>query len=229
MVTLIMNMLSKRLAHGFTLVLALSLTACGDDAGETNSTSDSEASSTTTGTTLGTTGSSETSDGSSATTGERETTSSSGATSTAVNDTDAPSDVTVLEGFSTPESVHWHAASESWFVSNIAGETGVPDGEGWISRLDTELGVTQMQWFDGLNSPAGLASNETTLFVADLDRVLAINIATGTLAEEWAVRGAGLLNDPAIHSDASVYVSDTFANAIYRLRSDEAPALVLQD
>jgi len=238
MVSLIMNMLSMRFGRAFTLVLGLggTLAACGDDAAEGGDSGSMEASSSTAGATLGTTGSGDASSGSSSTTddaattsGLSETTSSPGPESTGGSDTEADGEVTVLEGFSTPESAHWHAASETWFISNIAGESGVPDGEGWITRLDGELAVTQMQWFDGLNSPAGLVSNETTLFVADIDRVLAIDIVTGHLDEQWTVEGAGLLNDPALHADRSVYVSDTFGQAIHRLEPGTAPQLVLQD
>lgn len=140
-----------------------------------------------------------------------------------------PAPLRILSGFSRPESAHYHAPSLSWFISNIAGETGAADGVGWITRLDADFQVIDDQWVSGLNSPAGLVSNGDTLYVADMNRVVALRIATGTVLEEWVVDGAGLLNDTALHADGSVYVSDTFANAIYRLTPGGTPELIHQD
>jgi len=137
--------------------------------------------------------------------------------------------VQLIEGFSAPESAHWHAATQTWFVSNIHGETGDPDGEGWITRLDAEPAITDAQWVAGLDAPTGIVSTDDTLYVADIDRLVAIDIASAAVVETWTVKGAGLLNDPALHADGSVYVSDTFAQAVYRFEPGLPPELVVQD
>lgn len=136
---------------------------------------------------------------------------------------------TNLPDFSVPESVHWHEASRTWFVSNIVGDTGARDGQGWITRLDEDLEILDAQWVSGLDSPAGLVSDEHTLYVADINRVHAIDIATATIPYSWTVDAADLLNDPALHCDGAIYVSDTFGNAIYELVRDQPPKLVLQN
>ncbi len=233
-----MNMLSKRTSRALLVVLGLGLTisACGDDSApqdesETRTTDaepSPETSSSTTSEPPASTSTDPTGSSSAATTTDgSETSESSGSVDT--DETGEPDTVTVLGGFSVPESAHWHAASQSWFVSNIVGETGVPDGQGWITRLDRDLEVVDAQWFEGLDSPAGLVSSASTLYVADLDRVLAIDVESAALTEQWTVTGAALLNDPALHQDGTVYVSDTFGQAIYRVRSGEEPGLVFQD
>lgn len=138
-------------------------------------------------------------------------------------------DVEILEGFSTPESAHWHPGTGSWFVSNIVGETGAPDGQGWISRIDGERKLVDLRWVEGLDSPAGLTSDEDTLFVADRNRVLGFDMASRALEEQWVVAEAGLLNDPTLAPDGSIYVSDTFGQAVFHLRAGGVVERVLFD
>ena len=70
--------------------------------------------------------------------------------------------VWVAAGFSSPEGV----ASEGdiLFISNVAGEGGDKDGEGWISRLTLEGAVLEEKWVEGFNAPKGLAIRDGKLF-----------------------------------------------------------------
>lgn len=207
------------------ILLASTVTAaCGDDPSDSTGEVTTSGSSSS-GNEASTTGHAESSGPGTSSTGAAESSETGASTST----TGAVENPRVLSGFSVPESAHWHPASQTWFVSNIAGETGVADGEGWITRLDAELEVVEERWLDGLDSPAGLVSSERMLYVADLDRVLAIDIETGTVEETWTIPGAGLLNDPTLHADGTLFVSDTFANAVFALRSTELPTVVVQD
>ncbi len=78
-------------------------------------------------------------------------------------DGDAPAPFTielVSGGFAQPESAHFNAATVTWFVSNVAGESGDPDGVGWITRVGRDATIIDEQWVSGLDSPAGVTSDD---------------------------------------------------------------------
>ncbi len=132
----------------------------------------------------------------------------------------AVSMVTTVAGFQAPESAYWHAASQSWFVSNVAGSPTEKDGKGWITRLDANGKRTKERWVDGLNAPKGIRINGRTLYVADIDELVVVDTTRAKVKARLKAPGATFLNDVAIGRGGEVYVSDTLTNAIYRCRSD---------
>ena len=59
--------------------------------------------------------------------------------------------------------------------SSINGQILEKDGNGYISRLTPEGKVVSARWVTGLNAPKGLRSVENTLWVSDIDEVVAID------------------------------------------------------
>lgn len=216
--------------------LTLPLVACGDDGSGSTTTSDatSEPGTSTTGSLPTTTGPlTTTTDPDSSTSGSTTTdsTSTDGTTQgpttttpttiepTSGEETGDPTtdgdEVLIVPGFFTPESVFWSADEQAWFVSNI-GAMGMMDGDGFISKLNADGTVAEMQWASGLNNPAGLRGTATTLFNADSNSLVALDIKTGQVVESVVIVGAVFLNDVVIGPDDFVYTSDTFGNAIHR-------------
>ena len=78
----------------------------------------------------------------------------------------------------TPESVYLDEGSGYLYVSQINGNPGEKDGNGRISKLGLDGSVVTADWVTGLNAPKGLRSFAGTLWVADIDEVLAIDIAS---------------------------------------------------
>lgn len=120
-------------------------------------------------------------------------------------------------GFDLPESAVFDPTSNHWFVSNIGSETGARDGDGFISRLNVDGAVVEDRWLTGFDSPAGMAIIANALYVADIDRLVVIDVERREITATYHVEGAGLLNDVAAGQDGSIYVSDTFTNVIHRL------------
>ena len=83
--------------------------------------------------------------------------------------------------FAAPESAYYDAASNSVFVSSINGQILDKDGNGYISRLSPDGKVVTAKWVTGLNGPKGLRSVGGTLWVADIDEVVGIEIASGKI------------------------------------------------
>ncbi len=122
------------------------------------------------------------------------------------------------EGFAQPESVVYDPLRQVFFVSNIAGDPDKMNGEGFISIVSTGGNIDSLKWVDGLNAPKGMALSGRDLYVADLNAIVKINVDDGTKVS-YPVADAGLLNDVTVDADGNVYVSDTFTDTIYILRS----------
>lgn len=135
---------------------------------------------------------------------------------------------TPLPTYNQPESARWDADRGVWYVSNISGEATGADGVGWITLLDAHGAVKEAHWVEGLDAPKGMALLSGTLYVADIDDVVVINPADGTIIERVEITGSQLLNDVAADED-SLYITDTLGNAIYRMQPGETPELFLQD
>lgn len=123
----------------------------------------------------------------------------------------------ITEGLKAPESAYVDPESGLLFLSQI-GEGGGKgkDGDGWISKLSVEGKMIKNKWLTGLNAPKGLRSHGGTLWVSDIDQIVAIDIAAGKISKRVAIEGAQFLNDVATGPDGSVYVSDMAASVIYR-------------
>lgn len=126
------------------------------------------------------------------------------------------------DGVRAPESAYYDAGSGLLFVSQMGeGGGGAKDGDGWISKLDTAGKILEDKWVVGLNAPKGLRSHRGTLWVADIDRLLAIHIASGRIAHTVEVPDAKFLNDVAIDDEGAVYVSDMQTSRIHRYHNGE--------
>ena len=129
---------------------------------------------------------------------------------------------TATNGIETPESVYVDAASGFIFASQIAGMPDGRDGNGRIVKLGGDGQVISSTFVTGLNAPKGLRAHNGTLWTADLDEVIGIEIATGTVQTRVKIAGAMMLNDVAVGPDGTVYVSDMGPNRIYAIQNGAA-------
>lgn len=116
----------------------------------------------------------------------------------------------------TPESVIYDKSRDIFYVSNLNFEPRKKDGNGFISRIDKEGRITDLKWIEGLSSPKGMAIVADTLFAADVDEVVVINISNGKIIRRISFAGSKMLNDITSDSEGSLYISDTDANKIHK-------------
>ena len=128
--------------------------------------------------------------------------------------------------FAAPESAYFHAASNSVFVSSINGQILDKDGNGYISRLSPDGKVVSAKWVTGLNGPKGLRSVGNTLWVADIDEVVGIDIGSGKITSRVKVDGATFLNDLATAPDGTIYTSDSSGLRIYAVKDGKSSVFV---
>src|SRR5262245_49036188 len=97
---------------------------------------------------------------------------------------------TITEGIATPESAYVDPVSGFLFVSSVEGQPNEKDGKGHIVKATTDGKVVAAAWVTGLNAPKGLRSYKGTLWTADIDEVIGIDIATGKITSRIKPAGA---------------------------------------
>jgi len=132
----------------------------------------------------------------------------------------------ITTDFASPESAYYHAGSNAIYVSSINGQILEKDGNGYISKLSPDGKVVSAKWVTGLNAPKGIRSVGNTLWVADIDEVVSIDIKKGQVKEHVKVDGAQFLNDLATASDGTVYVSDSNLSRIYAVKDGKSSVFV---
>lgn len=118
-------------------------------------------------------------------------------------------------GFATPESVLFDSANNKYLVSNINGGPNDVDNNGFISIVNPDGSVQQLDFIAGgkkgvtLNAPKGLALHDGTLYVADISVVRKFDAKTGASRGVIAFPKATFINDIVADADGTLYVSDT--------------------
>ncbi|MBN1541713.1 gluconolaconase [candidate division KSB1 bacterium] len=123
--------------------------------------------------------------------------------------------------FAVPESVCPDTLRQKIYVTNINGSALEKDGDGFLSRLNGDGEIELLQWVTGLNAPKGLAIHNDTLFVADIDQLVAVSLPDGKVIARYKAENAVFLNDVAVGPAGQVVVSDFSQenSAIYRLQN----------
>ncbi|TPL82661.1 ATP/GTP-binding protein [Mesorhizobium sp. B2-3-14] len=131
-------------------------------------------------------------------------------------------------GLEQPESALFDAANGRIIVSNIVGNPGDADGNGYLSLLSTDGKMVSQHWTDGMDAPKGMAISGGKLYVADITKIRVVDLASGKLIASIVVPNAVFLNDMTADASGKVYVTDMLADAIYRIDGDR-PELFVKD
>lgn len=121
-------------------------------------------------------------------------------------------------GFHHPESVI--QSGNNLYVSDIGAgmEPAAKDGDGYIGKIDLSTGKLVDAHFlpaEGtLNAPKGMAIDGNTLYVADVDRIVAFDVVSRRRTAEIVIAGTGFLNDLAL-GKGKLYASATDNGKIY--------------
>jgi DNA-binding beta-propeller fold protein YncE len=107
-----------------------------------------------------------------------------------------------------PESVVWSPVTKTYLISNA--------GSGIILSLIDKYKFEIFNKFK-LISPKGMAIHQNTLYVADVYRVVGLDLKTGKKTFLHKFPKSSFLNDVDTSPDGKVYVSDTQNNLLYIL------------
>ena len=136
----------------------------------------------------------------------------------------APKKLWELKGLDAPESVVFDPASNALYVSNIGGKIWQKDDNGFIAKVSPDGKMIERQWLTGLSSPTGLALDGGKLYVADIDQLVEIDIASKSVTNRYPAPGAKWFNDVASDGKGVVYVADSATNTIWRLKDGKFEA-----
>lgn len=128
----------------------------------------------------------------------------------------------------TPESALFDATRQVIYVSNVNLNPRKKDGNGFISKLAKDGSIIELEWVKNMSSPKGLGLFGNTLYVTDVDEVIAINVDSGTIIKKYPIANSGMLNDISIDKDGTVFITDMDAGKILTLK-DEAVSLWKSD
>lgn len=128
-----------------------------------------------------------------------------------------------------PESVFYDNARQAIYVSSVTGSPTDKDNTGFISKLSADGKIQILKWVVGLNAPKGLGVSGEFLYVSDINQVVKINLAEGSIVERIEIPGSQFLNDIATDKQGNVYVSDMNGDAIYVIRKGKYEVFVKSD
>lgn len=116
----------------------------------------------------------------------------------------------------TPESVILDRKRDILYVTNLNLEPRKKDGNGFISKMDKNGNIASLRWIEGLSSPKGMGIIGDTLFAADVDEVVVMDIIKGEIIRKIPIEGAGMLNDITTDGKGNLFISDTDRNIIHK-------------
>ncbi len=126
--------------------------------------------------------------------------------------------------YDAPDQAVWHAKSRTWFISNLGGGISLKkDHYGWISQTDEKGTIIHEFWIgktEGMHAPSGMTVTADYLYVCDREGVYEIDIANRKINQFYKINGASFLNDVVISKNGDLYVSDFFANKIYKISKE---------
>lgn len=119
--------------------------------------------------------------------------------------------------FATPESVIYDAKKDIIYVSNVNKDPWAFDGDGFISKMDLSGKIIKLKWIEGLDGPKGLGLHGNSLFVADIDKVVEIDIESDSIVNRTVIEGNPYLNDLDIDKNGIIYTSDSRTNKVFMI------------
>jgi sugar lactone lactonase YvrE len=93
---------------------------------------------------------------------------------------------------------------------------GEKPGTGTTWKLSTQGDILARDWATGLDRVRGSKLAGGFLFVAELQGLARIDLATGGVVKRYPAPEAGMFNNIAMDPEGNLYVTDTPGNAIYR-------------
>jgi DNA-binding beta-propeller fold protein YncE len=128
----------------------------------------------------------------------------------------------------TPESVLYDRQREVIYVANVNLNPWEKDGNGFISRMDLQGNITDLRWVDGLNGPKGMGILDGSLFVADIDEVIEIDLESASIKNRYPVAGTPTLNDITV-GNGSVFISGSDSNKVFELKDGVVQEILDED
>lgn len=120
-----------------------------------------------------------------------------------------------------------------YFISNFNGGGNDLDSNGFITKVDAEGNVVEMNFMTGtdefpFHAPRGMFIEKGSLWVADVTGVHVFDTKTGAQQKfiDFTSFQPGFLNDVSGDGSGSIYVTDTGKPIVYKIEND-SPSVFL--
>ncbi|HET8579832.1 MAG TPA: hypothetical protein VFL31_02435 [Nitrospiraceae bacterium] len=144
-----------------------------------------------------------------------------------------------ITGLQAPQSFLADPSGEQYFISNINGDPELKDNNGFITKLDRDGKLVNLEFIKGgegqtiLHAPKGMAIVGQVLYVADLDMVRGFDKSSGQpvvtvslMNHAKAEKGQNTALADLVHDGHGLlYASDTNANTVYRIDTTKEHAI----
>jgi len=121
-----------------------------------------------------------------------------------------------------PESVLLDSRNNILYVANIDGAPDGKDGKGFITRMTLQGKIQNLEWVSGLDAPKGMALVKNNLYVADITKVVVIDVTLAKITATIPIEGSSFLNDATADEKGNVYVSDSNSGKVYKIANNKA-------
>ncbi len=128
----------------------------------------------------------------------------------------------------TPEAVLYDKERDVLYVANVNEAPWEKDNNGFISKMDTKGNIIDLHWVDGFHGPKGMGIVGASLFVADIDEVVEIDINQGIILNRYSVADTPTLNDITVFND-KVYISGSDSNKVFELKDGKVDLILEGD
>ncbi len=133
-----------------------------------------------------------------------------------------------VEGFDGPEAVRYDEELDVYFVSCFVGSTS-GDANGYISKVSSSGEIQELEFMTGteefpFDAGRGMYITGDTLWVADHSGVHYFNKKSGDHLGfvDFGAFENGFINDIVQGTDGYLYVTDTGARSLFRIKNFEA-------
>jgi hypothetical protein len=130
---------------------------------------------------------------------------------------DAAQPLATVSKLAGSEALVFDPARDVYFVSNVNGDPGVKDGNGFITRITADGVLDSLHFIQGgrngvtLNAPMGSRIQGDTLWVLDVDALRGFSATTGAPVASIDLSPVHplFLNDVTLGPDGDFYITDT--------------------
>ncbi len=123
--------------------------------------------------------------------------------------------------FKTPESVYFDEERQVYYVSNVNDNPWEKDGNGFISKLDKDGNLLDLNWVAEMDGPKGMGMIGNKLYVANLSELIEIDVDKGSITNRFEIEGEDGLNDICEGNGTEVFFTSSPNSIIYRFSEGE--------